>query len=99
MAHTRRFTARSALLLALALPIAAICARQIEAQAPDPSQQKPVMADAKSAEFFEARIRPILSANCFECHADKESGGLRLDSREAMIKGGDSGPALVPGDA
>ncbi len=52
---------------------------------------------AQSAEFFEARIRPILAANCYECHGDDEKGGLRLDSREALIKGGDSGTAIVPG--
>ena len=56
------------------------------------------MADAKTTEYFEARVRPILAANCYECHADQASGGLRVDSREALLKGGDSGPAIVPGD-
>ena len=51
-----------------------------------------------SAEFFEARVRPILAANCYDCHAEERFGGLRLDSREAMLKGGASGPAIVPGD-
>ena len=40
----------------------------------------------------------MLAANCYDCHADEQMGGLRLDSREAMLKGGRSGPALVPGD-
>lgn len=48
------------------------------------------------AEFFEVRIRPILAANCYGCHASAESGGLRVDSREALLKGGNSGPAIVP---
>src|SRR5262249_26677331 len=52
-------------------------------------------------EFFEKKIRPILSDNCYMCHsaqADKPMSGLRLDTREGMLKGGDSGqPAVVPG--
>jgi len=51
--------------------------------------------------FFESRIRPILIANCYGCHSvsgGKSSGGLRLDTREAMLSGGSSGPAVVPGD-
>ena len=52
-------------------------------------------------EFFESRIRPVLVAHCYECHsaaAAEIKGGLRLDSRPAMREGGDSGPAIVPGD-
>ncbi len=45
-------------------------------------------------------IRPALRRSCYKCHdASKQKGGLRLDTREAMLLGGDSGPALVPGDA
>jgi len=51
--------------------------------------------DAKT-DFFEAKIRPVLATHCFECHGNKEKGGLKLDSREAILKGGDSGPAVVP---
>src|SRR5687768_1129198 len=48
-------------------------------------------------EFFEKRIRPVLVTECYECHAgDKAKGGLRLDSRPAWEKGGDSGPAIIP---
>ncbi|MFN0110696.1 MAG: PSD1 and planctomycete cytochrome C domain-containing protein [Blastocatellia bacterium] len=47
-------------------------------------------------EFFETRIRPLLATNCFACHTSAESGGLRVDSREALLKGGNSGAALVP---
>src|SRR5215472_17429115 len=55
-------------------------------------------APPSSSEFFEARVRPVLAANCYDCHTDQQYGGLRLDSREAMLKGGKSGPAIVPGD-
>src|SRR5262249_6925836 len=55
--------------------------------------------DARAAvEAFEKSVRPVLSANCFTCHgAEKQKAGLRLDSRQAMLTGGDSGPAIVPG--
>src|SRR5260370_28271423 len=53
---------------------------------------------AGSPEFFENRIRPILANNCYGCHTNSKLGGLRLDSREAMLTGGSSGSALVPGD-
>jgi mono/diheme cytochrome c family protein len=50
-------------------------------------------------EFFETRIRPLLVERCVECHgAKKQKGGLRLDSRAAWQKGGDSGAVIVPGD-
>ena len=52
----------------------------------------------ESIEFFESRVRPILADKCFKCHGEKkQSNGLRLDSREAALKGGDSGPSLVAG--
>ena len=50
--------------------------------------------------FFEARIRPVLIEKCYSCHsasAKKIKGGLRLDSRETMREGGETGPAVVPG--
>src|SRR5207247_4950185 len=49
--------------------------------------------------FFETRVRPVLAENCFTCHGpQKQKGGLRLDSAEAVRKGGDSGPVVKPGD-
>ncbi len=49
-------------------------------------------------EFFEKKVRPVLVEHCYSCHAEKkDKGGLRLDTRDATLKGGDSGPALVPG--
>ncbi len=53
-----------------------------------------------AGEFFEKRIRPVLHEQCVKCHGpEKQKAGLRVDSREALLRGGDSGPALVPGDA
>src|SRR5438874_9600712 len=50
--------------------------------------------------FFEKKVRPLLFARCQDCHSlrtKKQRGGLLLDSRAAILKGGDHGPALVPG--
>ena len=56
-------------------------------------------AEPDSVEFFEKKIRPVLIAECVDCHnADKQKGGLRLDHREGWKKGGDSGASIVPGD-
>src|SRR5262245_50689049 len=59
------------------------------------------VADDAAAEFFEKKVRPVLAEHCFTCHSDqakKLKGGLRLDSRAALLKGGDSGAAIVPGE-
>ncbi|HEX3313387.1 MAG TPA: DUF1549 domain-containing protein, partial [Gemmataceae bacterium] len=51
-------------------------------------------------EFFEKKIRPLLAENCYSCHspsAKKLKAHLRLDSRDGLLKGGDTGPAIVPG--
>ena len=49
--------------------------------------------------FFFKQIQPLLRTRCLSCHnADLAEGGLRVDSREALLAGGDSGPAIVPGD-
>jgi hypothetical protein len=58
-------------------------------------------AAAHDIEFFEAKIRPILVAHCYECHSgsqDEVQGGLAVDYREGLVAGGDSGPAVIPGD-
>ena len=58
---------------------------------------EPVPPDHASVEFFEKHIRPILVARCIECHgADKQKGGLRLDTPAAIMTGGDQGPPVVP---
>ena len=62
-----------------------------------------VQTPAESADiaFFERDIRPLLAEHCLECHSvesGKRKGGLLLDSREGIAQGGDSGPALLPGN-
>src|SRR5262245_41117532 len=49
-------------------------------------------------EFFESRIRPLLTNNCYACHTVSKLGGLRIDSRQGLLTGGKSGPAIVPGN-
>lgn len=54
---------------------------------------------ASQIEFFETTIRPLLAARCYGCHGEKKQwAGLRLDQREHLLKGGDSGPAVVPSE-
>jgi hypothetical protein len=56
---------------------------------------------AEQLQFFETRIRPVLSDRCYRCHSAQSEtlkAGLHLDSREGILKGGESGPAAVPGD-
>ena len=57
--------------------------------------------DPGGLEFFENKIRPVLVDNCYKCHSqqsEKIKGGLLLDTRESLLKGGDTGPAIEPGD-
>ena len=52
-------------------------------------------------DFFEKKIRPVLVERCYECHstaAKKNKGGLTLDTRDGVLKGGDAGSAIVPGE-
>ncbi len=52
-------------------------------------------------QFFEARVRPVLAKNCYKCHshqAEKVKGGLLLDTRDGVLKGGENGAVIVPGD-
>ncbi len=60
---------------------------------------------AEPADFFESKIRPLLVQHCAKCHGDEKAtkgkepkGGLRTDGRAALLKGGDNGPSVVPGD-
>lgn len=62
--------------------------------------QRPI--DPAQREFFESRIRPVLIKSCYECHSAESKtvqGGLLLDSKQATLRGGDSGAAVVPGNA
>lgn len=56
---------------------------------------------AEQTRFFESKIRPVLMTKCAQCHSSKSEkvkGGLLVDSREGLRKGGDNGPAVVPGN-
>lgn len=76
------------LALAALLGVAASAQKTKEAPRVTPEQ----------AAFFETKIRPVLADNCFACHGETlQQGGLRADSRAALLKGGTSGPAIIPG--
>ena len=77
-------------ILAVAVAVAAgTSARPSRAQSP---------ASESAVRQFELKVRPLLAAQCVQCHgAAKQEGGLRLDTRAAMLAGGESGPAIVPG--
>src|SRR4030095_7069239 len=56
--------------------------------------------DAVSIEFFEKQVRPLLVKQCVSCHGPAQQfSSLRVDSREALLKGGNRGPAIIPRDA
>jgi mono/diheme cytochrome c family protein len=70
----------------------------VVATAPAPTPA-PALSSA-DLQFFETRIRPVLADRCYKCHsrdADKINGGLMLDTREGILHGGDTGPAIAPG--
>ena len=80
-----------ALLLALALLLAVPGIAETHAQAAEP--------DAAGMEFFEKSVRPLLVTHCYECHStDEANGGLVLDTSDGVRKGGDTGPAVAPGN-
>ncbi|MDC0295665.1 PSD1 and planctomycete cytochrome C domain-containing protein, partial [bacterium] len=56
-------------------------------------------AESEKHDFFESRVRPLLSKHCYECHRRSAEGGLRLDSLDRIKQGGQTGPAIVVGDA
>jgi mono/diheme cytochrome c family protein len=75
----------------------AICALASALRAAPPAAPTITAGDLA---FFETKIRPLLIDRCYKCHskeADKVRGGLLLDSREALIHGGNTGSAVVPG--
>jgi hypothetical protein len=64
------------------------------------SKQNDTTSNSADTQFFEQKIRPILAQHCYECHssqAKKLRGSLRLDNRAGLFKGGNTGPAVVPG--
>jgi hypothetical protein len=71
----------------------------IRARAGEDDRIQPVKsATSEQVRFFETQVQPLLKARCLKCHGDgpKVRGGLRLDSREAMVRGGELGPAVSP---
>ena len=79
----------------VALPLAAVLFAAPAARTAD---------DPKAVEFFETKIRPVLVEHCLKCHSDeaekgkKLRGGLKLDTKDHWQAGGDTGPAIVPGN-
>ncbi|HEV7221971.1 MAG TPA: c-type cytochrome domain-containing protein, partial [Pirellulales bacterium] len=74
-----------------------VCCAAAPAQASE-SAGGPSNADEAGAEFFERKIRPLLSQHCSACHGrGRNKGGLSLESRTALLAGGDSGAAVVLG--
>src|SRR5438874_10708494 len=74
----------------------AVCAAGMPAAGPP----KAAVFSAADREFFERKVRPLLSQNCYQCHstkAKKQRGGLLLDSASGVQTGGDSGPVVHPG--
>jgi hypothetical protein len=71
--------------------------------APDPAVAgKPSQLTPQQTQFFETKVRPILADKCYKCHSVdsvKVKGGLFVDSREGIMKGGENGPVIVPGNA
>jgi hypothetical protein len=53
---------------------------------------------SEKIEFFERRIRPVLTNNCYSCHTDTKLGGLQVNSRVALLSGGKSGAAINVGN-
>ncbi|MBA4147683.1 MAG: DUF1553 domain-containing protein [Verrucomicrobia bacterium] len=85
----RKFLVGGRLLLAIAIAVAS--ALTIAANTPD----------AAGIEFFESKVRPIFIDHCYKCHSEeggKSRGSLLLDTRDNLLKGGDSGPVIVAGD-
>lgn len=70
------------------------------ASASEPATVAAGQDDPSAVEFFERRIRPVLSQSCHSCHAlgAKNKGGLDLETRDGMLRGGRRGPAVVLGD-
>lgn len=67
----------------------------------DQRVKKDVTASAKTADlakYFSDNVVSLLQQSCYSCHTDKRKGGLRLDSRADVLKGGESGAVIVPGD-
>lgn len=88
------------------IPVLVLCCLGIAGQlglpvrlglvAPANASEKP--DERAEVEFFEQHVRPLLLRHCGECHMEDQAGGLSIASRDGLIHGGDSGPAIVPGN-
>src|SRR5688572_3422506 len=79
---------------------AAVVSVSVMAAAQTPAAERLTVAaaaPAQAVDVFETEVRPLLAANCYACHTEKAMAGLRLDSREGLLRGGETGPAIVPG--
>jgi hypothetical protein len=88
-------------------PVADAARARRERMTPEPEAKPPAMAEggaeatAEGLKLFESKIRPVLVANCYQCHASSSANlraGLRVDTKDGLLQGGESGPAVVPGD-
>jgi hypothetical protein len=96
----RNSKARDALRIASQAPLASLvlAVAVITVYSPPSLGGDDTRSNARSRNFFETKIRPILVDNCQSCHGPKkQKGGLRLDSLAAVLEGGETGPAVVPG--
>ena len=102
----RRSVRRAPIWFALVATCAASAVELVSVHAAEPVAQETAAAKPSPAdlEFFEQKIRPVLVEQCYSCHSadaaktNKLKGGLLLDTREGSRRGGDSGPAVVPGN-
>jgi hypothetical protein len=90
------------MVLVRAILVIGLAGAGVGARGEDAPAKSQAAVSAEGAAFFEKKVRPLLIERCYECHSKekgKSKGDLLLDSREGWQKGGDSGPAVVPGDA
>jgi hypothetical protein len=83
------------------LLVLATCLAAVATSAPTVSRAAETSVDAANVAFFEQHVRPLLVTHCYQCHSaesDIVQGSLLLDSKPGWEKGGDSGPAIVPGE-
>src|SRR4051794_29675622 len=80
----------------LLLTLAGLGLYSLSLTAADPTPKRDLPPAATGPVEFDKHIRPVLETNCLKCHGpEKQKGGLRLDSRAALLTGGNSGPAIV----
>ena len=98
--QTGQRVAGSIVVVALGLAVANSYVATVHGQASTtPRTGAATPSGEDNTQFFTQKVRPVLAQNCYQCHTSEQAGGLRLDSLDAVLKGGDSGAALVPGDA